>query len=70
MWPRRRTSIMWLSDAIARQAAWLPGLTGSHVLEGCGHWVPQERPDEVNDLLLDWLRRADRRRRTLSPTAR
>jgi pimeloyl-ACP methyl ester carboxylesterase len=33
----------------------LPGLRGAHLLEGCGHWTQQERPDEVNALLLDWL---------------
>ena len=26
-----------------------------HVLEDCGHWTQQERPDEVNRLMLDWL---------------
>jgi len=25
-----------------------------HMLE-CGHWTQQERPDEVNALLIDWL---------------
>jgi pimeloyl-ACP methyl ester carboxylesterase len=33
----------------------LPQLRGSHILEGAGHWVQQERPDEVNRLLLDFL---------------
>ena len=33
----------------------LPGLAASHILDGCGHWVQQERPDEVNRLLIDWL---------------
>lgn len=28
-----------------------------HMLEDCGHWTQQERPDEVNTLLLDWLQR-------------
>ena len=28
-----------------------------HVLKGVGHWTQQERPDEVNALLLDWLGR-------------
>ena len=23
----------------------------------CGHWIQQERPDEVNAFLLDWLKR-------------
>jgi len=45
----------WLSKAIAQQAALLPNLAGSHLLEGCGHWVQEERPDRVNDLILDWL---------------
>lgn len=48
-------STVWLADAVARQADWLPGLTGVHLLEGCGHWVQQERPEEVNALLLEWL---------------
>jgi pimeloyl-ACP methyl ester carboxylesterase len=30
-------------------------LRGLHLLEGCGHWTQQERPDEVNRLLLAWL---------------
>lgn len=34
----------------------LPGIRGCHILEGPGHWVQQERPDEVNRLLLDFLR--------------
>ena len=33
----------------------LPGLRGQHMLEGCGHWTQQERPEEVNRLLIDWL---------------
>ena len=34
---------------------WLPDLRGSHVLAGTGHWLQQERPEEVNGLLLDFL---------------
>jgi pimeloyl-ACP methyl ester carboxylesterase len=25
------------------------------ILPGCGHWTQQERPDEVNAALLDFL---------------
>jgi pimeloyl-ACP methyl ester carboxylesterase len=50
------TSTAWLFNAIAQQATWLPALTGTHLLQGCGHWVQQERPDQVNDLILHWLR--------------
>ena len=34
----------------------LPGLRGSHILEGAGHWVQQEQPAEVNKLLIDFLK--------------
>jgi len=33
----------------------LPGIRGCHLVEGAGHWVQQERPDEVNRLLLAFL---------------
>ncbi|MFD5084909.1 alpha/beta fold hydrolase [Kitasatospora sp. NPDC058406] len=48
-------STTWMSDAIAAFPTTLPGLTASHLLDGCGHWVQQERPEEVNRLLTDWL---------------
>jgi pimeloyl-ACP methyl ester carboxylesterase len=41
--------------AIASLDHWVPGLRGSHILEGCGHWTQQERPAEVNDLLIRFL---------------
>lgn len=28
-----------------------------HMLESCGHWSQQEKPNEVNALMLDWLAR-------------
>ncbi|MFE9884690.1 alpha/beta fold hydrolase [Streptomyces scopuliridis] len=49
-------STTWLADAIKAYPTTLPGLVSSHILEGCGHWVQQERADEVNRLLTDWLR--------------
>jgi pimeloyl-ACP methyl ester carboxylesterase len=33
----------------------LTGIRGCHILEGAGHWVQQERPAEVNRLLLAFL---------------
>ncbi|MEU6251146.1 alpha/beta hydrolase [Streptomyces sp. NPDC047043] len=48
-------STVWLADAIEAYPTTLPGLTSSHVLDGCGHWIQQERPEEVNRLLIDWL---------------
>ncbi|MBT2382155.1 alpha/beta fold hydrolase [Streptomyces sp. ISL-11] len=32
-----------------------PGLVDSVTLPGCGHWTQQERPEEVNAALLDFL---------------
>ena len=26
-----------------------------HVLEDCGHWTQQEKPEEVNRLIVEWL---------------
>lgn len=31
----------------------------THTVAGAGHWVPQEAPGQVNELILDHLRRAD-----------
>lgn len=49
-------STTWLADAIKAFPETLPGLVSSHILEGCGHWVQQERAYEVNRLLVEWLR--------------
>ncbi|MFI6182751.1 alpha/beta fold hydrolase [Nonomuraea sp. NPDC051191] len=48
-------STTWMSDAIDAYPATLPGLRASHLLDGCGHWIQQECPDEVNRLLTGWL---------------
>jgi pimeloyl-ACP methyl ester carboxylesterase len=42
--------------AVARFDRSLPGLRGSHVLAGAGHWVQRERAADVNALLIDFLR--------------
>src|SRR5579884_1436102 len=46
---------VWGAGAIARFPDTLPGLRASNVLPGCGHWVQQERADEVNRLLIEFL---------------
>lgn len=48
-------STTWLADAIEAFPVTLPNLVSSHVFDGCGHWIQQERPDEVNALLTGWL---------------
>ncbi|MET8470699.1 alpha/beta hydrolase [Streptomyces sp. NPDC006422] len=52
----RDASTTWLAEAIDAYPKTLPGLRGSHVLPGAGHWLQQERAAEVNGLLHDWLR--------------
>lgn len=34
----------------------MPGLRGKVLLPGAGHWVQQERPDDVNRLLVEFVR--------------
>lgn len=41
--------------AIERLGDVVPNLLVNEVLPGCGHWTQQERPDEVNRLLLSFL---------------
>ncbi|HWK27566.1 MAG TPA: alpha/beta hydrolase [Solirubrobacter sp.] len=53
----RDSTRLWLGEAIERQAEWLPAHTGTHVIPDCGHWVHQERPEQVNALLLEFLAR-------------
>ncbi|MFF3216862.1 alpha/beta fold hydrolase [Streptomyces sp. NPDC002886] len=52
-------STTWMADTIEAHGTTLPGLSSSHVLDGCGHWIQQERPDEVNRLLTTWLASLD-----------
>ncbi len=45
-----------LKDPVAAMRERVPNLQGAHVLKGCGHWTQQERPSEVNALLIPWLK--------------
>ncbi len=51
-------SVGWLAPAIEAHAKTLPGLVASELVPGAGHWVHQERPEEVNAALLALLERA------------
>ena len=46
---------LWGAGAIRRFDQSLPRLHASHILPGCGHWTQQERADDVNAALLDFL---------------
>jgi pimeloyl-ACP methyl ester carboxylesterase len=47
-WPGLRTYI-------ERMDALIPRLQRSVILDGCGHWIQQERPERTNELLLEFL---------------
>jgi len=49
-------SMIGRSDPLEVMRGHVPDLRGAHMLDGCGHWTQQERPEEVTRLLLDWLR--------------
>ncbi|MFF4695355.1 alpha/beta fold hydrolase [Streptomyces chattanoogensis] len=42
-------------DTLRHVEQMAPRLHSSTILPGCGHWTQQERPDDVNALLLDFL---------------
>ncbi len=44
------------ADPIPIMRRFVPNLQGAHVLPGCGHWTQQERPAEVNAVLIPWLK--------------
>jgi len=44
-------------DAIAKLGQTVPNLTKKVILPGAGHWIEQERPTEVNALLVEFLKR-------------
>ncbi len=46
----------WGAEAIARAGERMTDWRGSRVFERCGHWLQQERPDDTNAVLLEFLR--------------
>ncbi|MFI5309378.1 MAG: alpha/beta fold hydrolase [Polyangiales bacterium] len=47
--------LAWSQRQLERMSEVVPGLRESVILPGCGHWVQQERPAEVNAALLRFL---------------
>jgi len=43
-------------DPVETMRREMPRLAGADLLEGCGHWTQQERPDAVNARLIPWLK--------------
>lgn len=46
---------LWGAPAIERFSTTLPALHRCLILDDCGHWTQQERPDAVNGALIDFL---------------
>ena len=44
-------------DVVAKLEQTVPNLTKKVILLGAGHWIQQERPTEVNALLVEFLKR-------------
>src|SRR5262245_29511646 len=46
----------WGAEAIARVAEHIPNWLGSRSVDSAGHWLQQERPDETNEVVHEFLR--------------
>lgn len=44
-----------LGSSVASMNDWCDDVRGIHLIDGAGHWVQQEAPDQVNALLIDFL---------------
>jgi pimeloyl-ACP methyl ester carboxylesterase len=45
-----------MSDLIANLKAFVPNLSRTLMLPGCGHWTQQERADDVNMAIIEFLK--------------
>jgi pimeloyl-ACP methyl ester carboxylesterase len=46
-----------MDQIIANLSKLVPQLRGTLILSGCGHWTQQERAPDVNQAMIDFLRR-------------
>lgn len=46
----------WGLEAIARAEEQMPNYRGTHIFKGCGHWIQQERAEDTNRVILDFLK--------------
>ena len=45
-----------MDQLLANLKRFVPGLRGIQMIPGCGHWTQQERPNEVNAAIIDFVR--------------
>jgi pimeloyl-ACP methyl ester carboxylesterase len=46
-----------MDQLIANLSRFVPDLRGTSILRGCGHWTQQERPGQVTDAILSFLKK-------------
>jgi pimeloyl-ACP methyl ester carboxylesterase len=46
-----------MDQLIANLSRFVPDLRGTSILPGCGHWTQQERPGDVTDAVLSFLKK-------------
>lgn len=46
---------IWGAETLARANEVIADFRGQSVLPGCGHWIQQERPEETNRILIEFL---------------
>ena len=46
-------------EQLPRMREYIPELRGTVLLPGCGHWTQQERPAEVSEAMIGFLRGLD-----------
>jgi pimeloyl-ACP methyl ester carboxylesterase len=51
----RDVGTIWSQEAIARAEEHCTDLRGKIIIPNCGHWIPQEKPKELNGALLTFL---------------
>ena len=45
-----------MDQLLANLKRFVPALRGIQMIPGCGHWTQQERPNEVNAAIIDFIR--------------
>ena len=57
-----RVPTLFIGGSLDDTTTWMAEAVAAHpdkrILDGCGHWIQQQRPDEVNALLIEWLARS------------
>jgi pimeloyl-ACP methyl ester carboxylesterase len=57
-----RVPSLFIGGSLDATTTWMAEAVAAHpdkrILDGCGHWIQQQRPDEVNALLIEWLARS------------